>query len=202
MTDNMLNNRERRARAFREILGDNKYEGRRIGLDTADAVREAARFIRQMREYARLTQAQLAQRLDVSQARVSEMERGTSPEGVGYALLRRVAVSCGFPNWPMAPVESLQAERTHMPRVMVEVLPSKKNKRDEVIESAVKVVGRREYGGGKTYGIRKPLSVNLHEFKVIVETVRDRPRGKSTERDDLQLIRKALDESPMLKVIE
>lgn len=61
-----------------------------------EASREAARFIKKLRLAAGLTQRQLAGRLDISQPRVSSMERGAGPEGPTYAMLKRVAAACGI----------------------------------------------------------------------------------------------------------
>lgn len=88
---------------MREIVGNAAYDENRDALEQADAVQEAARFIRQMREHAKFSQTVLGERIGVSQERISEMERGNSPEGVSYALLRRVARACGFNDWPNAP---------------------------------------------------------------------------------------------------
>jgi transcriptional regulator with XRE-family HTH domain len=107
---NPLNDRAKREAALRDVLGDAKYEQNRESLETAESVREAARFVREMREHAGFTQGQLAEKLGVTQPRISEIERGNTPEGIGYALLRRVANACGFPNWPMSPVENLRKQ--------------------------------------------------------------------------------------------
>ena len=96
--------RAERENIMRKIVGEAAYETDRDVLEQADAVQEAARFIRQMRNHAELNQTQLGERIGVSQERISEMERGGSPEGVSYALLRRVARACGFPDWPNPPV--------------------------------------------------------------------------------------------------
>jgi transcriptional regulator with XRE-family HTH domain len=105
-----INNRKRRETALRELLGDDVYRDNRASLDNAEAVREGARFLRQMREHAGLKQSALARKLGVSQARISEIERGNSPEGVSYALLKRMAAACGFPDWPAAPVGGREIE--------------------------------------------------------------------------------------------
>ncbi|MGH7925957.1 MAG: helix-turn-helix domain-containing protein, partial [Candidatus Binatus sp.] len=59
--------------------------------------------LRQMRENAGLTQEELGQRLGMSQARISELERGGTPEGMSYSILRRAAIACNLPDWPPAP---------------------------------------------------------------------------------------------------
>jgi DNA-binding XRE family transcriptional regulator len=55
----------------------------------------AAELVKQARKAARLSQAALAEKLDVSQARISQMERGEAPYGPSMVLLERVARACG-----------------------------------------------------------------------------------------------------------
>ncbi|HEY8696363.1 MAG TPA: helix-turn-helix transcriptional regulator [Rhizomicrobium sp.] len=100
-----MNERAKREWSMRVLLGNEVYEAKKELLKDADAVQEAARFVRQMRKHANITQTELADRLSVSQARVSEIERGGSPEGISYMLLRRVARVCGFADWPPSPLE-------------------------------------------------------------------------------------------------
>jgi len=100
-----MNERVQREKSMRALLGDEVYEAKKELLKDADAVQEAARFVRQMRKHADITQTELADRLRVSQARISEIERGGSPEGISYMLLRRVARVCGFADWPRSPLE-------------------------------------------------------------------------------------------------
>lgn len=59
------------------------------------AVLEAAAIIRQMREGARLTQRELAQRIGTTQPHISELERGTGTQGPTFLMLRRIAKACG-----------------------------------------------------------------------------------------------------------
>ncbi|HTP77175.1 MAG TPA: helix-turn-helix domain-containing protein [Rhizomicrobium sp.] len=99
------NERKRREQAIRRIVGDVHYDANRDAYENADAVQEAARFVRQMRAKSGLSQLELGKRIGVSQARISEIEKGGSPEGVSYALLKRVARACGLPDWPAPPVE-------------------------------------------------------------------------------------------------
>jgi HSP20 family molecular chaperone IbpA/DNA-binding XRE family transcriptional regulator len=107
-----LNDRRRREAAARELVGNDIYEGNREAFENADAVQEAARFVRQMRDYAKLSQKVLGEKLGVSQARISEIERGNSPEGVSYALLKRVARACNLPDWPAGPLEPTAGTET------------------------------------------------------------------------------------------
>jgi transcriptional regulator with XRE-family HTH domain len=181
--ENALNNRGRRNAAFREILGTKKYEERRAGLEKADAVREAARFIKEMREHAKLSQAALARKLGMSQARVSEMERGNSPDGVGYALLRRVAVACGFPNWPMAPVESLRIQSTDQLPVAIVSMVNKGRAEKMLVAAGAKRIHRSE-------------------FQIEVTWEYDTKKSSNNRADEFRLIRDAINESPMLKVID
>ena len=97
--------RKQREATMRELVGATNYDRNKDMLEQADAVQEAASFIRQMRECSKLSQAVLGLKIGVSQERISEIERGGSPEGVSYALLRRVARACGFSDWPSAPTE-------------------------------------------------------------------------------------------------
>jgi DNA-binding XRE family transcriptional regulator len=55
----------------------------------------AAEFVRQAREAADLSQAALAAKIDVSQSRISQMEKGRAPYGPSITLLERVARACG-----------------------------------------------------------------------------------------------------------
>jgi transcriptional regulator with XRE-family HTH domain len=130
-----------RQAALRELIGEEVYAKRRDALDNAEAVREAARFMRSMREHAHLTQTALARRLGVSQARISEIERGASPEGVSYALLKRIASKCGFANWPSPPIDAVLHKAQREEPVVVEVVPSSLLKsRQEVIEACARVL--------------------------------------------------------------
>lgn len=100
---NNLNDRGRRAAVLEEIVGKRPDQKTRSALQTAEAVEEAARFLRQMREDAGLSQEQLGKMLGVSQARISELERGGTPDGMSYSILRRAAIACGLQDWPPAP---------------------------------------------------------------------------------------------------
>ena len=56
---------------------------------------QAAHFIRNTRESSGLSQGQLADKLGVSQARVSQIESGKGPQGPSIDLLARIATACG-----------------------------------------------------------------------------------------------------------
>ena len=81
---------------------------RRARFEKAQYAMEAARLIRQMRQRAGLDQRGLAERLGVSQPRVSALEKGGGAEGPGYATLRLVAEVCGV-DW-RSPVELMSEE--------------------------------------------------------------------------------------------
>ncbi len=98
-----LNNRARRAVVRKRLLGRELDDQGKAALQNAEIVQEAARFVRQMRERAGLTQQQLGEKLGMTQARISELERGGTPEGMSYAILRRAAIACGLDNWPPPP---------------------------------------------------------------------------------------------------
>lgn len=57
---------------------------------------EGARLIRTMRQEAGLNQAELAERLGVTQPRIARLERAAPGHGPSYAMVRRVAVVCDF----------------------------------------------------------------------------------------------------------
>jgi DNA-binding XRE family transcriptional regulator len=65
----------------------------RIGAETATL--HAAHFVSQARKQAKLSQADLAEKIGVSQARVSRMEKGEGRYGLSITLLERVAAACG-----------------------------------------------------------------------------------------------------------
>jgi len=54
----------------------------------------ASELIRRMRARARLSQTQLAQRLHLSQARVSEIESVRGAQGPTFDLILRIATAC------------------------------------------------------------------------------------------------------------
>jgi DNA-binding XRE family transcriptional regulator len=55
----------------------------------------AAELVKEARKAAQLSQAELARRIDVTQARISQMESGEAPYGPSIVLLERVARACG-----------------------------------------------------------------------------------------------------------
>ncbi len=125
-----LTDRKKREAAVKRLVGSEINESSSIALQTAEAVQEAARFMRQMREHAGLTQAALGQKLGVTQARISELERGGSPEGMSYALLRRAAMACGFDKWPSTPVQTKRKKVDRSPAA----IPRRKEEALKVLE--------------------------------------------------------------------
>ncbi len=76
-----------------ELLGDRpearaRYEQRR-------AIAALGRRIRQARDAVNLTQLALADRIGTTQPHLSEIERGTGPQGPTYGLLLKIAAACG-----------------------------------------------------------------------------------------------------------
>jgi ribosome-binding protein aMBF1 (putative translation factor) len=67
----------------------------RDAFDDASASLEAGRLIREMREHAGLSQTELAEKLRISQSRISAVETGGGRDGPSYALLRRIVIACG-----------------------------------------------------------------------------------------------------------
>ena len=55
----------------------------------------AAELIKEARKSAQLSQAALAAKIDVTQARISQMESGEAPYGPSVVLLERIARACG-----------------------------------------------------------------------------------------------------------
>jgi DNA-binding XRE family transcriptional regulator len=60
----------------------------------SSAAFRAGSLIRTMRKSRGLTQAALAKRIGVSQARVSELESGMGPQGPSWELMERIARAC------------------------------------------------------------------------------------------------------------
>jgi transcriptional regulator with XRE-family HTH domain len=171
--DKRLNDRAAREAALLEIVGPKRRKTMSKELETAEGVEEAARFMRQMREYAGLSQAELGKRLDVNQTRISELERGGSPEGVSYALLRRVARACGFADWPVAPLGTrvVMPQMKMKPRLAVELIAA----------------------GDKGTRHAEDMLLRFHTL--------ERKRTISVN-DSVQLIKDALERSPDVKVVD
>jgi transcriptional regulator with XRE-family HTH domain len=112
-----LNNRERRKAVRQGLLGRELNDEDSASLQNAEIVQEAARFLRQMREEADLTQEQLGKKLGMSQARICELERGGTPEGMSYAILRRAAIACNLTDWPPAPTRRFALSSAGVRRV-------------------------------------------------------------------------------------
>jgi transcriptional regulator with XRE-family HTH domain len=82
-------------RSIEDLIRDD----RELATDVQSALSsasEAAKFIRDMRSIAGLSQLELARRLGISQPRVSAMEKGSGPDGPTYGMLRRIARACGL----------------------------------------------------------------------------------------------------------
>jgi transcriptional regulator with XRE-family HTH domain len=65
------------------------------GKVTAKAAVHSAKILRDMRKFARLTQAELAKALGIKQSRVAYLESGKSVQGPTISTLYRVAHVCG-----------------------------------------------------------------------------------------------------------
>jgi transcriptional regulator with XRE-family HTH domain len=68
----------------------------REAYEEASAALEAGRLVRALRKRAGLTQQALAERLSMTQARVSAIEAGEGRDGPTYGLLKRIAAACGM----------------------------------------------------------------------------------------------------------
>ena len=71
------------------------FEGQEAFFDQS-AVLYAGSAVRRMREYAKLSQKQLADRIGTSQPHISDIERGTGLQGPTYLILAKTARACGF----------------------------------------------------------------------------------------------------------
>jgi len=61
----------------------------------SSAAMRAGDLVRAMRKDAGLSQSQLADKLGVTQARVSEIEAGIGSQGPTWDLMERISVACG-----------------------------------------------------------------------------------------------------------
>jgi DNA-binding XRE family transcriptional regulator len=61
----------------------------------SSAAMRAGDLVRAMRKAAGLSQSQLAERLEVTQARISEIESGIGRQGPTWDLMERISVACG-----------------------------------------------------------------------------------------------------------
>lgn len=57
---------------------------------------EAGELVRSMRERARLSQKELANKVSTSQSHLSEIERGNGLQGPTFSMLRKIANACSF----------------------------------------------------------------------------------------------------------
>jgi DNA-binding XRE family transcriptional regulator len=80
-----------------DTVGSNlaKIPGMPEMIEEETASLHAAHFVEQARKEAHLSQAVLAEKIGVSQARVSQMEKGEGRYGLSIDLLERVATACG-----------------------------------------------------------------------------------------------------------
>ena len=75
-----------------ELLGNRYYKD---AVRERDAVFLAADFIRDSRKKVNLSQVELAKRIGVSQARISELESGRLKHGPSISVLSKIATACG-----------------------------------------------------------------------------------------------------------
>jgi len=71
-----------------------KIKGMTDLIEEESAALHAAAFVERTRKTAKLSQAALAKRLGVTQARISQIESGQGTQGASIALLERVAKAC------------------------------------------------------------------------------------------------------------
>lgn len=70
-------------------------EDARRGFIEADAVIQAARFVRTLRERSGLSQRELARKLEMEPSQLSKIERGVGTQGPTLKTLARIADACG-----------------------------------------------------------------------------------------------------------
>jgi DNA-binding XRE family transcriptional regulator len=85
---------------FADLLAKPEVRAR---FEQTSAALEAADLVRRMRRQALSTsgvrgisQEELARRADISQPRISQIEKGDGRDGVSYAVLRKIAYACGI----------------------------------------------------------------------------------------------------------
>lgn len=83
--------------SFDALVAEIEHEQRERGEEPAlsSAAFRAGALIRMMRKSGGLSQAMLARRIGVTQARVSELEAGAGARGPSWDLMERVASACG-----------------------------------------------------------------------------------------------------------
>lgn len=106
----------------------------------AGASMRAGAMIRRMRVHAGLTQSELAGKLDVTQARVSELEAGVGKNGPSFRLLEQIADACGFVFGPIPDRKQSSAKMIGKVPV-IEEIPEMFRKRvaDEIVSEDITV---------------------------------------------------------------
>ncbi|WP_314951951.1 helix-turn-helix transcriptional regulator [Bradyrhizobium lupini] len=82
--------------------------------ELSSAAMRAGELVRAMRKDARLSQSQLADKLGISQARISEIESGVGTQGPTWDLMERISVACGKTLGVAASSDDLELA-AHMP---------------------------------------------------------------------------------------
>lgn len=65
-------------------------------VEPQSAAKRAGRLIKLLRKEERLTQTQLGERMGLSQARVSQLEKGEGPYGPSLGTLCKAGAACGY----------------------------------------------------------------------------------------------------------
>jgi transcriptional regulator with XRE-family HTH domain len=73
-----------------------RFEQTAAALEAADLVRTMRRQALSASGLRGISQEELAQRVGISQPRISQIERAAGRDGIGYTLLRRIAHACGI----------------------------------------------------------------------------------------------------------
>ncbi len=91
-----MTTKRRRAPQFDEFLAENLRDPEfRHHFEQRRLIHEVAMAVRQMREAAGLTQAELAARIGVKQPMIARVERGSDRRTPSWDVLRRVARAVG-----------------------------------------------------------------------------------------------------------
>jgi HSP20 family protein len=115
-------NSKARGRPIADLV--EKFEGTGSLKSLSSAALRAGDFIRTMRKAGGMSQAELANKIGVSQSRISEIEAGMGSQGPTWDVMERIATAFGK-RWQIAD-EQLAAEDVRLPAKIEDVrLPAK-----------------------------------------------------------------------------
>ncbi len=162
----------------------------KAAFEDASAALEAGRYVRKLRTEAGLTQAQLAARIAVSQARISAIENGEGRDGPSYAVLKRIALACG--------VDSLLEARTSGIGATSGAAAAKSGEKVLALSEEQPTVGKRLVNRGTTrirrFVVETPIeeAVTLRSEHVSVER---RPVTHGTPASSTEFTNRTIEET-------